>query len=110
MSKATPFELSALRASPSGASGERATAIATARRARERHDKVPRHAERDELPAIRAEGSHRRKVAALDETLAGKGLCYHRQSGQRGEHGQDPPPDGLGMDRSLDRRSLRVFT
>ena len=42
-------------------------------------------------------------VLALDGALAGQGLAHDRQPDERGERGEDPPPDGLRVDGRLDR-------
>ncbi len=59
--------------------------------------------------AIHADGDQGRIVLALDGALAGQGLADDRQPDERGERGEDPPPDGLGMDGGLDRGGLPIL-
>ena len=80
-----------------------------ARRTGEGHDEIPRHCERDELSAIRSEGSQRGIVLALHDALTRKGLAHHRQSDESSQQRQEPPPDGLRVDRRLDGFGLLLL-
>lgn len=48
-------------------------------------------------------------VLALDVALPGQRLADDGQADERRQRGQNPPPDGLGMDRRLDRRGDAVL-
>ena len=82
--------------------GQRGSQRDGAGRAGQRHRQAPRHAERDELPPVGAQGRQRGIVAALDDALPGHCLADDRQPHDSGEGGQDPPPDGLRTDGCLD--------
>ncbi len=76
----------------------------------QRHRQARRHAQRHELATTRPEGRHRRVVLALDHALSGQGLAHHGQSDEGGERSEDPPADGLGMNRGGDRSRGRILT
>ncbi len=63
----------------------------------------------EQLPGGHAEGHQGRMFLALDGALAGQSLANDRQPDERGERGEDPPPDGLRVDGRLDRRRGSVL-
>ena len=61
------------------------------------------HGEGEELPSGGAEGSEGRVVLRIDGVLARQCLRQDDHSDQRGQPGQDPPPDDLGsMDVAIE--------
>ena len=101
-SKTAPVEGSAMRASPTGAIGDIATASATAPRAPAMATTRFRAVASATSWRCSTEGGQGGVVLALDPALPSQRLADDEKADQRGEDGQDPPPDGLGMDPSLD--------
>ena len=68
----------------------------------------PGHAECHQPTTGETESAQRGERVGLDRGLAGQRLGDDDHADQRGQTGQDPPPDGLGMDGQLDRLGIRI--
>ena len=111
-STAKPGSGSAVRATPIGARGERATALAAASAPAARPTgSDPRQTERKELTARHPERPQKRMFARLERGLACHRLPDEEQRGEGAERREDPERLRLQMDRALELRDdvpLRV--
>ena len=101
-SAAKPGSGSAMRASPSGISGEARTATPTATAALAAATSTPGHGDAGEGGAGHAEGAERRKVVAPCQRLAGERLPRDRDDGQCQESRRDPERDHRDAVHGLD--------
>jgi hypothetical protein len=73
-------------------------------------DEVPNHGQRHHLALFQPQGGEGAVVLALHDALAGQRLADDKEPDQRSQDRQYPPPDGLRMDRRLDRCVLLLET